>query len=540
MNRPMFDDSWRPKIDPDSLSRQAIQHDRWDDEDVVQAQKDVATLRAARSQLSDCLEGMELAPELGPDAMDDAFLTFLKSEPEVLAEDAVRPDRRVNRVVSDELIKLDETERLRKYSVNDPVQAALSTVAIEKDLEVIYDRLKAQQQKGEDLQKAIDEWGGLAGEAQDAQDIYENWKAGQGEGQGEPMTQEQIDEMLQKLREALEKAEQAKAKAEQAEQEFNESMQGEAGDVKAQLQKAVKDAADDAQQASESARAWGLDPGTLHKMDPTQRIELAKKLGSPKFKRIAELFGPMRNLLTSEQARKTTHSHEEVFDVGIGSDLGRVLPQEVLNLRPGPTRLDFLRRFTEGKLLQYELSGTEKLGRGGIVFCEDGSGSMSGERTIWAKAVGLALIHLARDQHREIHIFHFSGPGSIQEFAFTRPEDFTLDAMLAYAEGFYGGGTDYVGPMKRSLQVLGKEFSGTGKLKSDIVFASDGECHVPPEFMEEFLKEIERMDGAVWAIMIGGTPAKGGALDTMSAGKVATVQSLLSADNIRAVFRQVS
>ncbi len=57
--------------------------------------------------------------------------------------------------------------------------------------------------------------------------------------------------------------------------------------------------------------------------------------------------------------------------------------------------LDWMRRFSEQNLLQYDLRGTEPTQRGGILIAEDGSGSMAGEREIWAKAIGLALLKIA-------------------------------------------------------------------------------------------------------------------------------------------------
>lgn len=595
------------------LSKNVIDNDKWDREDVRRMLKDLPPFSAARKQLG------EFAPT-GEEFSVDAFWALLKAEPELLPTDAIHPDDLVNRRIAEMMAELDAYDRCRRYSVNDDVQAALSVVSMEPDIETLFDKTRMQREKAEQLRQAlqglaqrqqdledrqrdlddlIKEWGGdpkdpeLQGEKPEEEEPGEGeGEDGEGEGQGEeegegqgqpgdgqpgqgqgqpdpnappqpgqgqpqdsPMGNqevpgqgmaaltedqwEQLAEAQQKRDEARQQQEQAKAEAEAAGQDFEDSMDKGQGTVRSILTDALNKAADEAQAASDIARTWGLEPGEMQKMPAKERMELARRLNNERFRRIADLFGPMRNLMLSEQQRKTVHTKEELFDVEIGGDIGRLLPTEILNLRSGPTRLDFLRRLSENKVLQYAMQGTERLARGGIIMSEDGSGSMGGDREMWAKAVMLCLLHLSRIQKRSFHLIHFGSPGQFKLMSFEKPEDYTLDRVLDAAELFFGGGTDFETPMKVCLELLQKEFKANGMVRGDHVFVTDDECRVRDDFMETYLEEAEKMQFTTWGISVSGGDRRKGALDTMTEGKVATIKDFLSGDDIRSIFRGV-
>ena len=65
--------------------------------------------------------------------------------------------------------------------------------------------------------------------------------------------------------------------------------------------------------------------------------------------------------------------------------MSRILPNEMLALSDEIWNSIGCAGFSEQNLLQYDLRGTETTQRGGILIAEDGSGSMAGEREIWAK-----------------------------------------------------------------------------------------------------------------------------------------------------------
>jgi uncharacterized protein with von Willebrand factor type A (vWA) domain len=184
------------------------------------------------------------------------------------------------------------------------------------------------------------------------------------------------------------------------------------------------------------------------------------------------------------------------------------------------------------------MRGTERKAQGGIILCEDGSGSMHGERELWAKAVMLCLLHLARMQKRPFHLIHFGSPGQFKRISFFDEADFNIDRVLEAAELFFGGGTDFQTPLSKALELLQDEHRSKGAVEGDVVFVTDGMCGIPEQFLEDFKKEQERLDFVVWGVNIAGSRGDE-PLATICDGRVATVKDLLSGQDIRQVFAGV-
>jgi uncharacterized protein with von Willebrand factor type A (vWA) domain len=316
------------------------------------------------------------------------------------------------------------------------------------------------------------------------------------------------------------------------EQELEENRSGVRQIMKAALAKA----ADEYEAMNAVAQMWGLDPGELIRLPAEKRLELAKRLNNERFKRMADMFGPMERLMHMEQRRRVNDIPEEVYDVGIGADLERLLPTEYAKLLHPMRRLEFYKDFTEGRLQQYEMRGHDNVARGGIVLCLDNSGSMQGDRELWGKAVALCLLHLSREQKRNFYGIHFGSSYEIMEFDFEQ-EGYDLDRIIEYAEFFFNGGTDFMRPLSVALDKLKAEFAAKGAVDADIVFITDGQCGVDEAWKTEFLSEIERIEAQVWGILIDETSRKATEpLNELCGGKVATVKEILSGEDITKIF----
>jgi hypothetical protein len=97
---------------------------------------------------------------------------------------------------------------------------------------------------------------------------------------------------------------------------------------------------------------------------------------------------------------------DEVADIKYGSDIGHVLPSELALLADPALEALFFHRYAEGQQIQYELLGNEKQGQGPIILAVDTSVSMTEalggiSKDVWAKAVMLALMAIARLQERD-------------------------------------------------------------------------------------------------------------------------------------------
>ena len=133
-------------------------------------------------------------------------------------------------------------------------------------------------------------------------------------------------------------------------------------------------------------------------------------------------------------------------------------------------------------LMQYQLRGREKEGCGPLIVCIDESGTMSGNRDVWAKAVAIALLHVAQKQKRKFCMIHYDANVTrIDKFeGKTHPLEI-IDAISHYT----GGGTEFEEPLNVAFQMIsgGRD---TGYKKADIVFITDGQARVSDKFLEVF------------------------------------------------------
>lgn len=559
-----INNGWTEKTE---LHRHVIVTNRFDLEDMSHVLDEVASFASARDNLG------EFTPT-GLEAAQDAWMSFFKGMPLPREASEMTPETVINHRVLEEMRKLPEHERLRRFTVGDDVQAALAFEQIEPDLETLFDRLHKDQQKAQALQDLLNQLAQARQEKHDIDEMVERWKAehpqpeeeeedaqpeedgdneegddeeGDEEGAGGAGDDENGDtggdaaeglpEALQgQQNEANQNIEDLERQIEEISQELEDSLERVGSEARHVLRDAIGRAADEAEGFQQAALAWGMEPGELHRLPADERLELAKRLNTPYFRRIADLFGPMKNLMFTEQTRKVEYANEEVFDVAVGNDLSRLLPSELVNLETNED--EFLRRYSERKMLQYEMQGEERLARGGIIFCEDGSYSMEGEREMWAKAVMLCLLHLARQQNRPFHLIHFGSRGMAKLISFENDRDYSLSSILDAAELFYRSGTDFQTPMEIALGLVREQYARNGAVKSDVVFATDDECRVDPKFMDEYLKEAKRLQFTTYGFAITTSPPNPeGALAQMSERKVFHIRDVLSGKEIKEVFR---
>ena len=262
--------------------------------------------------------------------------------------------------------------------------------------------------------------------------------------------------------------------------------------------------------ARDDAEQWSTQLGGGHQSSPAAQLELGHQLArNPKLKRMAQLVGRMRESARALRRTLYERANAEVFAVGQGADLSRLLPPELLSLRHPVLRRDFRRRLLDGELLVYALRAREQRGRGPMVVCLDGSSSMAGDKEIWAKAVTLTLLDIAARQRRRFRSICFSSaetPLQVLELNARQRSAPELSQVFALAEYFPGGGTDFQKPLDAALACLRADRGRRG----DIVFITDGECRVDPEWLRAFTWRPARTSTrtiASWAISSATMPS---------------------------------
>lgn len=224
-----------------------------------------------------------------------------------------------------------------------------------------------------------------------------------------------------------------------------------------------------------SASVFGSGKGEGNKeainYDLQTKLELAESLASyRRFERLLSLIERIEAL--SDVQDLTQWRSPEVYDIGTGGELSRLLPGELLGLRAASRKGDFLRRLIEGALLNYRIE--DRSLPGPLVLLIDASDSMAGEKEIAAKALALALWRAAAERGQGTSTMVFGPPTAKlwrTDFCGARPG---LHEMRALAETFIGGGTDFERPIRRAVEELSVKSDSAGQ----IVLISDGLCDV--------------------------------------------------------------
>ncbi|MEL6178091.1 MAG: VWA domain-containing protein [Myxococcota bacterium] len=281
----------------------------------------------------------------------------------------------------------------------------------------------------------------------------------------------------------------------------------------------------------------------------TAKLDLGDSLAqNAKLKLLARMVGAFREFAQAQRRSTFERRPAEVHAIDMGRELARLLPAE-LSLRRHPLlRREFMRRFAEAKLLHYAVEGLERAGRGPMVVCLDGSGSMQGEKELWAKAMALTLLEIARRQKRHFRAIVFSGgrhdlrvfdllerpsPGQAE------PPKVELRELMDFAEHFPGGGTDFEAPLNKALELLETQAQLKG---GDIVFVTDGAASISPAWLKQFNAARTRLEFSVYAVLVDTGRRIGQELRTDTVARFAdrvTSVSQLTAEAVKEIFIRV-
>jgi uncharacterized protein with von Willebrand factor type A (vWA) domain len=382
--------------------------------------------------------------------LQDVWASYYKAAPELADESNVDPLYQANRPLVQRLHEDTETQRTRLTTQLDELSSALATLATGQALQNEFEQRQ-------ELQEARN----LMRRAQQAQ------QAGQEEA--------------------------AQALAEQA----REQLEQNAVAVRRAVRESIKEGNEAATEGAAAIAGWGLEPGDLQAMPMQERLELVKRLQSPRLARMTDLVGRMKNLARAKQKAKTKKGRDEIHSITLGNELQHLLPTELAALKHPLRRLDFMRRYTEGQLLQYDLKSKEPQGRGPMVVLVDQSGSMQGSRIEWAIATALALVDTAQRQKRQAAVLFFNNrPGA--EYHFT-PSTKNPEQLLQMAQEGCDGGTEYWQPISRALQLIAAKGAYQN---ADVVLITDGECRLGQEQVNQVLAAKELHKFKIYSLII--------------------------------------
>lgn len=565
------------------LQRETIAVDRYDRRTEASARKNMRMYDKTVKRLGKKID-------TGASACADTFQLVYKANPRDVPTDKIDPNWMVNASVRDAMRSSNELRELRDAGTRgDELSSGLAVSTLADLIEATFDRLENEREameklreqvrqqvhvevQIEEIEQQIDD---LEAEDEDAQ-AENQGEENQGEGEGDQQEGEggegegegaqdgsgssgdgeggapegsggggtnaaaiaaAKDELDAKqathrdLQEEIDKAEKKLAS------NLNAKQPGIEADTRQALAAATNE--QKAQQELEAAMSFGTEGVGQTRLPHEERMALGEKMrNNERLRQLAKLIGRFKTVAFAEQRIKTPEGTAKIVDVELGSNLMSALPNELAAFSHPRLKRDMLIRMTQGELLQYKTEGEAKVGLGSIIMLEDGSGSMSGQRELFAKALGGGLMHLSYDQDRAFHAIHFGSHNQIAEFAFPNREAFTPQRMIEFYEMFYGGGTDYVAPLSRALALLQEQHRQGGNVKGDIVMITDGACTVPDTWLKEFKAEQERLGFHVFGIRIQAYSYGYGqdTLEQICDGRVVDVQDLTSPEDVRSVF----
>jgi uncharacterized protein with von Willebrand factor type A (vWA) domain len=303
-------------------------------------------------------------------------------------------------------------------------------------------------------------------------------------------------EAAEQILNGLMKGSQGKEGGEQKEQ------QGQTTDATKKLlkqvhEKALSKAAEDANAVRSMQRiVGGNGAGTGSVLNFEGDVhEVLRLARNTEIKKILEFLSGIPKLGSLTKKKTTRYSKGELYGYEEGSDLERIVPSELAM----PEDLFFV-RLAESQLLLYQKQIKESLGP--IYLLLDKSGSMDGEKILWAKAVALALYSRARRENRDFYLRFFDNIPYPLIKVIKNAKSKDVIKMIEYIGKIRGGGgTD----ISRSVISACEDIKeGHVKGVSEVIILTDGEDKIAETTVRRSLKDA---NATLISVMIRGDNA---------------------------------
>lgn len=386
-------------------------------------------------------------------------------EPHVKDRTEVKPSRELGRQLMQRLTLADKFAEGRPHTRHSDVESALATMAFSEKLR-------------EELETTLAEHVAKSEEASEQEERLDNMEQAL-EGLRE-QAKEQYDEHGQVEEELVEQVKQAVRERKEARAGLAETAEAISQLPTAAIGQAVDEAASDAAEEAEAvAGIPGVGPGMDSRITPEQAFALATRWReNERLREIAKLIGKMRRDMRFARAKRITGGREEVVDFEHGNDLALVLPHELAAAAHPILKVDFMRRYMERSLLQYEMVGEDQAGLGPVIIVCDGSGSMNADlggssRNEWARALSLATLSIVHEEKRDFAFVEYSYPKDcVQSWFFPAKEPVDAERVADMAAHFFNGGTETIGGLNEAMTII----HGVPQFKAaDVLLISDGD-----------------------------------------------------------------
>ncbi len=453
--------------------------------------------------------GERLVPQFGA-LLEDLFFGLFKYNLVWMKPAEVRPSAALNRTILEQLIPSPGFEMLKTRTLLEEDKAVIAALVLgEQVLEMVRsERLINRREMLDlwDVKHQEEELEERAAAIKNADELERQQEKESREGEADKEGQESGDKLkkaIGELKEAAERAGQVtEARLRQKARLFEDSLRNSDQSELKRMQLRSAQLAEEIDRVAQDSHDFSLEFGQGGKQPAGERLELGRRLArNKKLGEMARLVGRLKQDAKALRRRTLDRGVAEAYDVERGSELGRLIPAELLAMHHPGLKADFYRRLLEGTVLQYRLREDEQKGRGPMIVCIDCSSSMQGDKELWAKAVGLTLMDIARRQRRLFRAVLFaSGAESMKVIDLNRERRYQpeLAKVIEMAEYFPGGGTDFQAPIDAAVELLADKRLKRG----DIVVITDGECQVAPEWLAALRERKDELKFSIFAVLV--------------------------------------
>jgi uncharacterized protein with von Willebrand factor type A (vWA) domain len=456
------------------------------------------------------------------DMIEDLFYSFYRPSPRLVEKQELSSSGQVAHAILSEIIGTAQWDSVRQAgTLGDHLYSGMATASVAKSIiGTIDDKLL---QKLQALREAEEEAEKMFGEAETLEEMAE--KGG-----------DRAESLYEQAKQAREEAEKQEGQAEQ----LAEQLEEESESIEDSTRQAAREALESAEEEIESTDAMlntfsggystggtGRGSGGNGGMTLKEKMSLAAKVGkSERLKQIAELTGRMTRIALATQKSKIKHPPDEITGVTIGKDLGKTLPVEMAQLADPDLEIFFFKKYAEGQLMEIEMVGSEKQGRGPLIIALDSSGSMSSglggqvSKEAWSKAVTIALLAIAKKQKRDFAVIHFSHGTQMKLFEFPKGEAKSAE-LIECTDYFSGGGTEYRYWMQKALELVEQSRYD----RADVVCVSDGEVEISPDLERDWNTRRGAKGMRCYSVMLG-MDRQGSSVLSRISDAIATINNL--------------
>ena len=326
---------------------------------------------------------------------------------------------------------------------------------------------------------------------------------------------EEARQNLQELREQflkakadgnLELAAKLRQQGKELGKQIEQIVQAESSKLQPQVNKAVDQAHQAAKDLQEAMSCLaGSEAGAGTKLnDLEEKKELAKKLEKhPELRKLVKRLGALRQAWANrKRARTAQTNYSDIVGAKFSDEVIKAFPAEIALAATEQGRALFALKYSQKTILtkDYEAKSKE-IGSGPVIMYVDISGSMQGERELWAKSIAYVVAEECLKQNRAIHIHLFDTriDQSVYLEKNRKDNDKLLDFVLRWSTG---GGTSFCSVIDHTLS---KHKDNVGK--ADVLMITDGNANVTDPFIKR-LNAFKEQHGVQWSsFCIGGTAA---------------------------------